>query len=133
MKFLQRSLLIVLVVIIGTASANAQKNSIVGKWKVASLNVEGLSIDLENPEATRKLLADQIQKESGKTPDSATISMAYNMMTMIFEGMRMEFTASGKGIYVIPDPSSGMKTDTANYTVDYTKGVLNTVSKEDGV
>jgi hypothetical protein len=132
MKLLQRSLFIGLLVIIGSGSAMAQKNTVVGKWKVAAIDIVGLSIDLENPVAAKKLLADQI-KQSGQSADSATIEMAYSAMTMMLDKMYIEFTSDGKGIYVIPDPMAGTKTDTAAYTVDYEKGLLNTVKKEGGV
>jgi hypothetical protein len=129
---MKRLLLAGLVVLLGTVGAMAQ-NSIIGKWKVASVNAEGMTIDLEKPENTKKLLAAQFAKESGKEADSATINQMYTMFTTVFQGMSIEFTKSGMGIFTMSNPrESGVKTDTARYTVDYAKGIMNTVSKEEG-
>ena len=121
-----------IVVLMAAGGVQAQSNTIVGKWKIASLQGGGLSLDLENPENTRKALAEQIAKESGKPADSATLAQTLTMFTSMFENMSLEFTKDGKGIYIMGDGMGGTKSDTATYTVDYAKGIVKTVSKEEG-
>ena len=38
-------------------SVSAQQNSVVGKWKIASVNSAGTNLDLEHPESIKKKLA----------------------------------------------------------------------------
>ena len=115
-----------------TTAVHAQSKSIVGKWKVASINVEGMNLDLEKPESIRQTIADQMSK-AGQTPDSATLNMMFTRLTSTFEGMQLEFTSNGKAIYVMPDGQGSLKSDTAAYSIDNTLAEVNTVSKEDGV
>lgn len=129
---MKRLLLAGLVFFLATGGAMAQ-NSIVGKWKVAGLTAEGMNFDLDKPEQTKKLLAEQFQKQAGKAPDTAMLEQMYTMLTSTFQTMVLEFTSNGKGIVSLNNPMSGEpKNDTASYTVDYAKGIVNTTSKEEG-
>ena len=125
-------LLIAIFAIIGTGSAFAQKNSIVGKWTFASLSSPDFSFDLENPSAAKKFLLDEIKKEGGQVPDSATLDMAFTMMASAFNSMSFEFTSDGKAIFSAPGEEGGLKQETAKYSVDYTAGTLTTIETIDG-
>jgi hypothetical protein len=127
-----KRLLLVLTAAILSTCLYAQSPSIVGKWKVASVKAGGVDIDMENPASIKKMLADQIQKEGGQAPDSATLNMAYTMVTGVFEKMQFEFTQDGKGVISVPDETGTMRQETATYKVDYASGVLSTTSKENG-
>jgi hypothetical protein len=133
MKFMKRIFFLVAVVFVSTISF-AQSNSIIGKWKFASITTADFSVDLENPASMKKMLIEQIEKEGGKVPDSVELNAGIEMMSSMFRDMRMEFTTDGKAIAFIPDPSGSGKVigDTAKFTVDYTKGVMNTVSVKEG-
>lgn len=123
-------LLIGLLVVAGTTFA--QKNSVVGKWGFAAISTPDFSIDLENPAATKKYLADEVKKESGTVPDSAQLEMAYNMMSMMFKEMSFDFAADGKAVFTAMGEDGGPKTESVKYTVDYAKGTLTTIETEDG-
>jgi hypothetical protein len=129
---MKKFLMIALLVVAGTSVAFAQKNSVVGKWQITGFSSEGMSIDLENPASGKKVLAEQLKKETGQTPDSATIEMTYNMMASMFSSMSCEFTQDGQAIFSMPDESGNTKKDIAKYTVDYTAGTLTTIESKDG-
>ena len=123
----------VLVVIFIGITGFSQKASIVGQWKFASLDTKEFKVDLENPASMKKALVEQIEKEGGAVPDSAALAAGIEMMSTMFKDMRMEFTADGKAIALIPDPGAGsLIGDTATYTIDYAKGIINTVSVKEG-
>jgi hypothetical protein len=132
-KFMKRVLWIVLLTVIGT-TAFAQKNTIVGKWKVAAINAEGLNLNLEDRESMKKMLIEQVEKETGEKPDSASIEAGLNMMISMFETMSLEFAKDGKSKFSMIDPEgSDMKVETGTYTVDYAAGLIRTItSDEDG-
>ena len=111
----------------------AQKNNLVGKWSIISLDADGISINLEKPEESKLLFAAQIEKETGSKPDSVMVETAYASLSLMFASMNVEFTPAGKGIFTVPLPSGEVKKDTSTYTVDYTNGILNTVSIEEGL
>lgn len=126
-------LLVALFAIIATSSGYAQKNTIVGKWKFASLSTPDFSMDVENPASTKKILLEEIKKEGGQAPDSATLEMAVNMMSSAFKSMSFEFTESGDAIFIAPDADGdGTKTEKAKYTVDYDKGIFTTIEMVEG-
>jgi hypothetical protein len=125
-------LLIAFMAILGTGSVYAQKNTIVGKWKFASLSTPDFSMDIENPASTKKFLLEEIKKEGGQAPDSATLEMAVNMMSAAFKSMSFEFTESGDAIFIAPDEDGGTKAEKAKYTVDYAKGTFTTIETVDG-
>ena len=129
---MKRLFLFALLAVMACGAAVAQKNSVVGKWKIASINVDGMDLDLENPASIKKMLTEQIQKESGQVPDSNTVNMAYSMMAQALEGMRLEFTAGGKGFFEMPNPMGATQKDTCSYTMDYATGIMKTVDTKDG-
>src|SRR5688572_12909976 len=131
MKIIQRCF-IALFILLLSVPALAQKNSVVGKWTIVSLDAEGISINLEKPEESKLRLAAQIEKKTGSKPDSAVLENAYAEMSSLVTGTIVEFTSSGKGIFYAPMGSGEIKKDTATYTVDYEKGILNTISLEEG-
>jgi hypothetical protein len=126
-------LFVVVFAIILCIPAVAQNKTVVGKWTVVGVNAEGMDIDLENPAKSKQQLAIQMQKETGAKADSASVEVAFATMASMIDGMTVEFTSKGKGIFFIPLPSGEIKSDTASYTVDYAKGVMNTSSMEGGV
>lgn len=132
MGIMKRAFLVCLVAITSATGLMAQQ-SIIGKWKIVGIQAQGINIDLENPVSGKKLISAEIEKQSGKAPDSATVNQAYTMFASMFEGMSVEFTKDGKGIAMIPDGTGGLKADTASYTVDYSKGIVKTESKEEGM
>jgi hypothetical protein len=119
----------------GTITAFSQKNTVVGKWKPVSFTTQGISVNLDNPAETKKLIAGQISTATGKEADSAQVEMMYNMVAGMISKMSFEFTSKGQAISSIPD-MAGMgipTTDTASYVVDYEKGIITATSKqEDG-
>jgi hypothetical protein len=131
MKMVHRLIVAVFIMVL-SIPAIAQKKTVVGKWKIVSLDAEGISINLEKPEESKLIFAAQIEKESGSKPDSAMVENAYSSLSTMFATMQLEFTTTGKGIYSVPLPGGDVKKDTATYTVDYTKGILNTTTIEEG-
>lgn len=129
---MKKQWLIVVAAVLLSVASFAQKNSIVGKWQIASIKTNGLDMNLENPAALKKMMSEQMEKE-GQKPDSAQLEMVFNMLTAVFNGMRMEFKADGTANFVVPNGQGGEpKTEIAKYTADYTKGVLTTVSNQKG-
>ncbi len=130
---MKRIFFLIALVFAGTITF-AQTNSIVGKWKFANLDTKEFKVDLENPASMKKTMIEQIEKEGGTVPDSTTLAAAIEMMVSMFMSMKMEFTADGKAIAFIPSPdgSDEMMMDTASYTIDYTTGILNTISEKNG-
>ena len=132
---MKRLTLIALLFIAGTVTALAQKNTVVGKWRPSSYIAEGMTVNLENPAETKKLLAEQMKKGTGTEPDSAQIEMIYNMVAGMISKMTLEFTDKGQAYVNVPDMAgTGMPTaDTSTYVADYSKGIFTTTSKnEDG-
>ena len=123
-------LLIAFLVMAGTAFA--QKNTVVGKWGFASISTPDITVDLENPAEAKKYLVEQVKKESGTTPDSAQIEMAYTMMTSMFNQMTFEFNKEGKATFSAVGMDGSTESETVQYTVDYDKGTLTTIEMEDG-
>lgn len=78
------------------------------------------------------LIAAQMEEKTGSKPDSSVVETAYAEMTSVFASVNLEFNSTGKGIYSVILPSGELKKDTATYTVDYQKGILNNVSIEEG-
>jgi hypothetical protein len=122
-------LVLVLFVFCGISALYAQTNSLVGKWKVASFKAEGIELDLENPEQIKKIMKEQMLKESGKAADSAQLEMIYQILTSTFSQIQMEFTRDGKAKFIVPNTGETDKPKDATYTVDYTKGTLTTIEK----
>ena len=87
----------------------AQKNNLVGKWSIISLDADGISINLEKPEESKLLFAAQIEKETGSKPDSVMVETAYASLSLMFASMNVEFTPAGKGIFTVPLPSGEVK------------------------
>ena len=131
MKIIQRCF-IVLFILLLSVPALAQKNSLVGKWTIVSLDVLGMTINLEKPAESKLKIASHIEKEKGSKPDSVVVENAYAEMKSMFAGTIVEFTSSGKGIYYVTLPSGEIKIDSATYVVDYDKGILTTISFEEG-
>ncbi len=111
-------------------SAQAQNKTIVGEWKISSFSGDGLSIDLENPSASKKALGEALKKEMGSEPDSSMIELTYNMLVPTFNSMSITFLNDGKAIYQSADKNGKIISDTASYTADLTKGLLTTITKE---
>lgn len=107
-------------------NANAQQNkSVVGKWKLVKLETPEITFDMENPAATRKALAAQIEAESGQKADSATLDMAMQSVFLSIGDMQFNFDTNGTVVMNVGD-----KNEKETYTVDYTKGILTTYSVE---
>jgi hypothetical protein len=126
-QHMKRLTLIAFLIAAGTASALAQSKTLVGKWKLSSISTEGITVNVDNPAETKKLLAEQMKK-AGQPSDSAQIEMMYNMVAPMFSSMTIEFTDKGKAFFYVPGPS-GATSDTASYVADYTKGTFVTTSK----
>ena len=109
---------------------SAQTKSVVGKWKIASLQTPEMNIDLEDPASVRKMMSDQMEKGSGQKPDSAQLEMIVNMLTSTFRDLRMEFTSAGVANFTVPNPAGEAKSEKGTYTADYAKGVLTTTMKD---
>jgi hypothetical protein len=128
---MKRLTLIAVLFIAGSLAATAQ-NSLVGKWKLSSFIGEGTNVNLDNPAETKKALAEQLKKETGKDADSAQIEMMYNIVVPMFNSMTFEFTNKGVAYYSMPNEMGLTVADTTAYVADYTKGILTTTSKKDG-
>jgi hypothetical protein len=129
---MKKQWLFALVAVLLSVASFAQKNSVVGKWQIASIKTGGLDMNLENPADLKKMMSEQMEKE-GRKPDSAQLEMVFNMLTAVFNGMRMEFKADGTANFVVPNPQGGEpKTELAKYTADYAKGIMTTVSTQKG-
>jgi hypothetical protein len=129
---MKQMVLVAFLFLAGIGSAVAQKNSIVGKWTISSFSGDGMEINLDKPEATKKALAEQLKGATGSEPDSAQVEMTYKMLSSVFSTMVFEFNADGKAIFQAAGPMGEAKSDTASYVVDYAKGTITTTSKEDG-
>lgn len=130
---MKRLSLIAFLLVAGTISALAQGNTVVGKWKLSTFSTDGLTVNVDNPAETKKLLADQLKKATGSEPDSAQLEMMYNMVVPMFSSMSLEFTDKGKAIFNIPGPDGKVASETGTYEIDNSKGTLSTVfKKEDG-
>lgn len=129
---MKRVLLMMLVVLLGTGAVVAQQKSVVGKWKISKIRTEGMDLNLEDPAAIKKMISEQISKESGAAPDSASLEMAYAMTTSLFEKMRIEFTADGRLLTRIVGPDGKANNEEAKYKVNPKTAILTTTSKKDG-
>ena len=129
---MKRLTLIALLFVVGTMAAMAQKNTIVGKWKLSSYTGEGMTVNVDNPAESKKQLAEQMKKGTGTEPDSAQVEMIYNSIAPMFAAMTFEFTDKGKAFVTVPDATGSSKTDTASYVVDYTTGTFTVTTKDAG-
>lgn len=128
---MKKQLLLFVLTLVLAVSGSAQTKSVVGKWKIASLQTAEMNINLEDPQSIRKMMADQMEKGSGQKPDSAQLEMIVNMLTSTFRDLRMEFTAEGEANFTVPNPQGGeAKSEKGTYTADYAKGVMTTTMKE---
>ena len=123
---MKRLTLIAFLIVAGTFSAFAQ-NSIVGKWKLSSFSGDGVTVNVDNPAETKRVLAEQLKK-AGQPSDSAQVEMMYNMVAPMFTSVTIEFTNKGQAYFNMPSPAGGV-TDTATYVVNHANSTFTTTSK----
>ena len=130
---MKRLSLIALLLVAGTISALAQGNTVVGKWKLSTFTTDGLTVNVDNPAETKKLIASQLKKATGTEPDSAQVEMMYNMTVPMFSSMSLEFTDKGKAVFNMAGQDGKVNSEAGTYELDKTKGTISTVFKnEDG-
>lgn len=105
-----------------------QSKSVVGKWKFAKVVADGITIDIDNPEATKKEVAKQIETQTGQKPDDATIDMAMEMMMAAFKDSYMEFKADGT-LKMYGSMGGQSQVEEETYKVDYKAGTITTTTK----
>jgi hypothetical protein len=105
-----------------------QSKTIVGKWKFAKVVADGMIIDIDNPEATKKELSKKMEDESGQKPDPAMVDMAMEMMMSAFKDSYMEFKADGK-VKMSGTMGQQSQVEEATYKVDYKAGTITTTNK----
>ncbi len=111
------------------SSFSQQTKSVVGKWKLSKVLVEGMTIDVENPEATKKELAKQIEAESGQKPDPAMLDQIMDGMMTAFKDSYMEFKADGK-VKLSGTTAGQTQVEEETYKVDYKTGIITTTGKD---
>ena len=112
-------------------SVSAQKKSVVGKWKISSINSAGTDLDLEHPDGIKKMLADEMKKE-GKEADSATVEQTFTTVIGALKSLEFEFTNNGLFLVTATNMDHKQKTDSLTYTVDYSKNLVKTTSNKNG-
>lgn len=112
--------------------AAQQPGTVVGKWSIVKIKVDGLVLDPANPEKTKKDLAVQMEKDTGTKPSASEVNEAYEELLNAFTATTFEFTTDGKAITRTVDGDEKLE-EVSKYTVDYTKGTLVTTTwyKED--
>lgn len=115
--------------IASTFSFAQQTKSVVGKWKMSKVLIEGITIDVDNPEATKKELAKQIEAESGQKPDPAMLDQIMEGMMAAFKDSYMEFKADGK-VKLSGTTAGQTQIEEETYKVDYKTGIITTTGKD---
>lgn len=109
-------------------SAFAQDKSIVGKWKLTTLNSQGVNFNVDNPEQMKSELKKQFEA-SGAQADSAMIDMIFKSMMDALGNMVFDFGSNGK-LVVNMSVDGSQKKEEEDYTVDYTKSLIISKGKE---
>jgi len=109
-------------------SVFAQEKSVVGKWKLTKLNSQGVTFNIEDPAQMKSELTKQFEA-SGQPVDSNMVNMVFNQLYLSLSTLTFDFGSDGK-LLIDAKSEDAPKKEEENYTVDYTKGVITSKSKE---